>query len=502
MEVRKDMDGLSAGVYLRKSRMEEGLDTEEVLRRHREGLLECAARHGLYIEDWYPEVVSGESLYARPQMLRLLEDVEAGRYDAVLVMDLDRLSRGRMKDQGIILDAFKDSGTRIVTPDKVYDLSDEIDDELAEFKTFMSRREYKIINKRLRRGLYRSIQDGCYVANAPYGYKKTVVDRRPTLEIYEPEAEFVRVMYRMYAEGYGCMSIANQVNAMGARPHRSTEFSRSSVAQILKNPTYVGKVVWNQKSHIKKNSRGNPKHITIYNPRDKWIITDGLHPAIIEKELYDKVQSIMEGRYRPAYQDGTVKSSLAGLVYCSHCGKHMQRMNMKGTAYLLCMKKDCCAAAKFEFVENRVIECLEKKLEEMDVNPPEKERNTEPMEEAIATMKREQANAVKQKSRLYDLLELGEYDLPTYRERMAVMKERLQRLEESIADAERKLETERGNDGEAQRKQIETVLSTYHTADAAGRNALLHTVIERIDYTKKKKTKPTNFALSVTLKPF
>ena len=93
--------------------------------------------------------------------------------------------------------------TRIVTPEKVYDLSDEIDDELAEFKTFMSRREYKIINKRLRRGLHRSIQDGCYVANAPYGYRKVTIDRRPTLEIYEPEAKFVRLMYQLYAGGCG-----------------------------------------------------------------------------------------------------------------------------------------------------------------------------------------------------------------------------------------------------------------------------------------------------------
>ena len=94
----------------------------------------------------------------------------------------------------------------------------------------MSRREYKIINKRLRRGLQRSIQDGCYVANAPYGYRKVTVDRRPTLEIYEPEAKFVRIMYSMYADGYGCVAIANHINAMGARPHRSDAFSRSSVA--------------------------------------------------------------------------------------------------------------------------------------------------------------------------------------------------------------------------------------------------------------------------------
>ena len=184
----QDMLGKTAYVYLRKSRMEEGLETEEVLRKHHQALDECAQRHGLVILEYFSEVVSGESLYARPQMLRLLEAVEAGNCDAVLCMDLDRLSRGRMKDQGIILDAFRDSNTLIVTPDKVYNLSDEIDDELAEFKTFMSRREYKIINKRLRRGLQRSIQEGCYVANAPYGYRNVYVDRRPTLEIFRRQS--------------------------------------------------------------------------------------------------------------------------------------------------------------------------------------------------------------------------------------------------------------------------------------------------------------------------
>ena len=162
-----DLTGLDASVYLRKSRMEEGLATDEVLAKHQKTLYDYAADHGIHILEEYPEVVSGESLYARPQMLRLLQDVEDGKYDAVLCMDLDRLSRGRMKDQGIILDAFRESGTLIITPEKIYNLADEIDEEYAELKTFISRREYKIITKRLRRGLQMSIQDGCYVANAP-----------------------------------------------------------------------------------------------------------------------------------------------------------------------------------------------------------------------------------------------------------------------------------------------------------------------------------------------
>lgn len=500
MTLQPDLLGRTAAAYLRKSRMEEGMDTEEVLRRHRQGLIECAQRHGLDIVEYYPEVVSGESLYARPQMLRLLEDVEAGRYDAVLCMDLDRLSRGRMKDQGIILDAFKDSGTLIVTPDKVYDLSDEIDDELAEFKTFMSRREYKIINKRLRRGLQRSIQEGCYVANAPYGYKKVTIDRRPTLEIFEPEAKFVRVMFSMYADGFGCQSIASQVNAMGARPHRSAAFSRNSVAQILRNPTYIGKIVWDQKTHIKKNTKGNLKHITIYNPREKWTITDGLHPPIIEREVYDNVQSIMAGRYHPAMNDGTVKSPLAGLVKCANCGNNMQRLVMKKQAYLLCTRKGCCASAKFELVEARVLSHLEDVLAQIQLEQPAHCQDLTPLQDALEAITREINAAIKQKARLHELLEMGEYDLPTYRERMAAVKAKLDELERRQADAQLRLEQARDYDPAAQAAKIQAVLDAYHTSDAAHKNALLHTVIELVTYRKEKKTKPAEFSLDFILK--
>lgn len=84
----------------------------------------------------------------------------------------------------------------------------------------MSRREYKIINKRLQRGLRQSIQAGCYVANAPYGYRKTVIDRKPTLEIYEPEARFVQMMFSLYAQGFGCTSV----------PARSTRWAPNPTA--------------------------------------------------------------------------------------------------------------------------------------------------------------------------------------------------------------------------------------------------------------------------------
>ena len=494
---------MDAAQYLRKSRMEEGMDTQEVLAKHRKALAEFAASHGIHIIETYYEVVSGESLYARPEMLRLLEDVEEGQYDAVLVMDLDRLSRGRMKDQGIILDAFRESGTLIVTPEKTYNLADDLDDELAEFKTFMSRREYKIINKRLRRGLKQSIRDGCYVANAPYGYRKVTVDRKPTLEIYEPEAKFVRMMFQLYLQGYGCVSIARHVNALGAKPHRSAEFTRNSVAHILRNPTFAGKIVWDQKTHIRKGARGNPKHVTIYNPREKWTIVDGLHPAIVSQETYDQVQAIMAGRYIPSRRDGTVRSSLAGLVKCANCGQNMQRLTMKGIPYLLCTRPGCCAATKYEMVEARVLAYLEEALAHLEVERKAgMARDTSVADTALDAVRKELAAAQRQKSRLYELLELEEYDLPTFRERMAAVKDKIAALERRQREAQQAADAARTADPAALAVKIRAVLDAYDAADAAGRNAMLKGVIEGITYQKAKKAKQTEFQLTFSLKPF
>lgn len=482
------------------------MDTQEVLSRHQQTLGEYAKRHGIHIVETYYEVVSGESLYARPQMLRLLEDVEAGKYDAVLVIDLDRLSRGRMKDQGIILDAFRETDTKIITPEKTYDLNDEVDDELAEFKTFMARREYKIITKRLRRGLQQSIQNGCYVANAPYGYRNVTIDKKPTLEIYEPEAKFVRMIFDLYLQGYGCVAIARQITLLGSRPHRSDAWNRSSVAHILRNPTFSGKVVWNQKSHIRKGAKGNPKHITIYNPRDKWTITDGLHPAIIDQETYDKAQEIMAGRYQPAKYDGTIRSPLAGLIRCSKCGIHMQRYyanEQQGKVpYLMCRTPGCCAAAKYAYVEDAILDLLRAKLKELTVRGAKAPTvDTTPLEAELETTRKELGVANKQKNRLYELLEIGEYDLPTFRERMEAVKGKITQLEEHIGIAQARLRNLQETEPDIQAQKIAAVLDAYEASDAPHRNALLKGVIDMIWYTKAKKTKPMDFTLQIEYKP-
>lgn len=136
-------------IYLRKSRVDIAKGEEDTLTRHETILTELANLRGLKVSKVYKEIVSGDTISARPVMQELLHDVELGVWNGVLVMEVERLARGDTIDQGIVAQTFKYSDTLIVTPTKTYDPNDEFDEEYFEFGLFMSRREYKTINRRL-----------------------------------------------------------------------------------------------------------------------------------------------------------------------------------------------------------------------------------------------------------------------------------------------------------------------------------------------------------------
>ncbi len=163
-------------MYLRKSRADleaEARGEGETLKRHEKILLELARKMNINITQIYREVVSGESIAARPVMQELLSDVEKSLWDGVFVVEVERLARGDTMDQGLVAQTFKYSHTKIITPLKIYDPSNEFDEEYFEFGLFMSRREYKTINRRLQRGRLQSVKEGKFVGSvATYGYKR------------------------------------------------------------------------------------------------------------------------------------------------------------------------------------------------------------------------------------------------------------------------------------------------------------------------------------------
>lgn len=494
-----------ASIYLRKSRNEEHMSLEETLSRHLSDLTAYAEKYGFLVndEDIYKEVVSGESLFARPQMLRLMEAVSDGKYEAVLCMDMQRLGRGGMYDQGFILDTFKASETLIVTPERIYDLTKELDEEAAEMQTFLSRSEYRMITKRLRRGTLHSVENGAYMANPPFGYRKVRVNKTPSLEIVPEEAECVRQIFQLYADGNGCTRIEQAVNAMGYHGRRGSRFNRNTIRLILDNPVYIGKVRWDKTSTVKTGIGADRQKKVVYNPAEKIRIIDGHHPAIVSQELWDAVQARRKSQY--FYVDNKhVASPLAGMVHCSKCGRlmNMQGKN-KGVPYLLCPTKGCSAGAKFEFVEQAVLTQLEEMARDLEVEvaqaaPPD-------VSQLRSTLSKMQSQLVKleeRRNRLYSLLEDGTYTRAVFSERMQLLAREETSLQDAISSLEGDIRLELSRNKEKQLAQLKTVLENYQSSSLPGKKALLQSIISDIQYTKEKKTKPADFALSITLNDF
>lgn len=484
-------------IYLRKSRAEELTDTtEEVLRKHKQILMDLAKDRGYTILHIYLEVKSGESLSARPEMLSLLKNINGN--DAILCMDIERLGRGSQQDSGLILDTFKDNDVKIVTPHKLYDLNDEQDEDYAEFETFMARKELKLIKRRMQRGKQFSIEQGCYMSNAPYGYEKITIDKKPTLKIKEDEAEIVRKIFDLYVNhGYGCQSIADHINLLGAKPRRSDKFCRTSVMHILKNTVFIGKIVWNKKSHIRKNTRGNSKHITIYNPPEKWTYTDGLHKPIISEELFNKAQEIIQGRYHPHTEHGTVKNSLTGICFCKICGATMtRRPHASKPDVLMCPNTGCNKATNLSRVLEKVKHILMEQFENINLSPAKQEIE-DTYEKDIQIAKNEISKLEAQRNKTFDLLEQGIYTEAIFTERNSNIASRITELNNFIAELS-KPKIKKVTALEL-KERIRNVLEVYDTASPAELNEMLRNIIKRIEYYKPKEAKPTEFNLDLEL---
>ncbi len=228
-------------MYLRKSRMDtdyEEISITETLSRHRITLEKLCKSKRLHVDEVLEEVVSGESLTARPQTMRLLEMVSTGAYAGVVCMDIERLSRGSSMESGYIMQILQVNGCKIVTPGKIYDLQNESDEQFTDMKFMFSRYELKTITKRLVRGRNQSASEGKFMGSmAPYGYRayKLPGEKGNSLMVIPEEASVVRMIFGMYGlQGMGYNAIAYRLNDMHI-PARKGQWSQTSVANILTN---------------------------------------------------------------------------------------------------------------------------------------------------------------------------------------------------------------------------------------------------------------------------
>lgn len=480
-------------IYLRKSRADiekESSGEPDTLSRHRRALLNFAKERSLNIVNIYEEIVSGERIAMRPQMQQLLNDVENGRYQAVLVMDMDRLGRGNMQEQGLIIDTFREANTLIITPRKTYDLRNEMDEEWSEFEAFMARKELKIITRRLQSGRVRSAQEGNYNSTyPPFGYDFDRVGKIKTLKPND-DAPIVQLIFELYTKGNeGMNKLAKEMNERGIL-FNGKPFKSWNINQILKNYAYIGLVAWNKKS-TKVNPEQPHKRKHKKTPKDKIVFGKGIHPPLISEELFELAQSKMKNQAHPSVRIARpLVNPLAGVLKCGLCGMTMARNCIKrNKVFVRCNTFECKnRSAKLDIVESEILRHMERLMETHKVLLKGKKQDTSDTEEKLLkTLIKERDELLKQKSRLHDLLEKEVYTIEVYLSRSKELAERLEEKERAIETMKQDIEQIKAQN--KTRKEyipaLINVMKLYHkTKSVQVKNTLLKAVLHRVEYTR------------------
>lgn len=509
--------------YLRKSRKdrEAELRGEDVLKRHREILENLAKQMGKKIDKFYHEVVSGESISCREEMQKLLSDVETGYWDNVFVVEVERLARGDTKDQGLVAETFKYSNTKIITPMKTYNPSDPNDEEYFEFGLFMSRREYKTINRRLNAGRISSVNEGKFVGNIPpYGYDRVKIENAKgfTLKPNPEEAKIVQFIFDKYANtDISICGLARLLNEMNVKTRKGKQWCLSTVKDLLDNPVYVGIVRWNSRKAVKKCLDGE---IIITRPRntgDDVIYSNGIHEHLITDELYFKVQEKRKQIPKNVNIDYSLKNPFAGLLFCEKCGKPLTRRpynNPKLETGLICTTKGCNNIfSKFKYVEEKILIGIKDILESYPLDNLDNSKffdNEASHLKKLIDMKEVEIVKVQDKQNIiFEAYEDGTYTKQMFMTRNDSINKEFKELHKALSNLKVQLE-------EIEKKSTEYLdflpklknaldLYTLDTITITQKNKMLSELIEKITYLKttparKKDSDPYNFTIKIYLK--
>ena len=477
-------------MYLRKSRADAEAEQRgegETLTRHQNMLMELAARQKLNVVKIYKEIVSGDSIAARPQMQTLLADVTECKYAGVLVVEIERLARGDTIDQGIVAQAFRESSTKIVTPTKTYDPDNEFDEEYFEFSLFMSRREYKTIKRRMQAGRLASIKEGNYISStAPYGYRRINPETKVhTLEIIPEEAEIIRLIYRLYLDGHGAKYIANELNRMGISPQKSRFWESPSIKKILSNPLYCGKVGWKNKSNGDK----------LYNGIHEPIISEGIFGAVQQKKKTNPVAQL--------HPNDKLMNYYHNILYCQNCGHQMKRRYIAGGGHehMLCVYRECrgkVVSSTIEAVNEAAVSAFRYRIKQLGKLKRSGITEFKSIPDKKAPLVAELEKSERQLSKLYDLLEQEIYDTNTFLERSKIVNDKIKSLEAASKEIDEESEPQQLAPDEAI-KRLKYVVENFADSDPEEKNRLLNTVVRKIYYKKAQRMCKNKLDSNLTL---
>ena len=318
-------------LYERLSRDDELQGESNSISNQKKMLEDFARRNGLPNPTHFTDDGVSGTRFDRPGFLAMMEEVEAGRVEAIVIKDMSRLGRDYLK-VGQVMEILRQRGVRLIAINDGVD-SLKGDDDFTPFRNIMNEFYARDTSRKIRSVFKSKGMSGKHLTGTViYGYLWD--EKREHWLVDEEAAAVVRHIFALAMEGYGPYQIATKLSEekiempavhlarYGEGVNKNKTFadiyrwSASTVVEILKKREYLGHTV-NFKT--RKHFKDKKSH---YVDESEWTIFENTHEAIIDQETFDNVQRIRGNARR--YPDGFGEAHpLTGLMYCADCGGKM-----------------------------------------------------------------------------------------------------------------------------------------------------------------------------------
>ena len=318
-------------LYERLSRDDELQGESNSISNQKQMLEDFARRNGLPNPTHFTDDGISGTRFDRPGFLAMMEEVEAGRVEAIVIKDMSRLGRDYLK-VGQVMEVLRQRGVRLIAINDGVD-SLKGDDDFTPFRNIMNEFYARDTSRKIRSVFKSKGMSGKHLTGTViYGYLWD--EKREHWLVDEEAAEVVRRIFSLTLEGYGPYRIACKLSADRieipvvhlARFNEGVNRSKpvkdpygwgsSTIVNILKKREYLGHTI-NFKT--RKHFKDKKSH---YVSEDEWTIFENTHEAIIDQQTFDLVQKIRSNVRR--YPNGWGEAApLTGLLYCADCGGKM-----------------------------------------------------------------------------------------------------------------------------------------------------------------------------------
>ena len=497
-------------MYLRKSRQDNPDESvEEVLAKH-EGILQDWARRELGREISenciYREVISGESISERVKIQKILARIEDPNVVGVVCVDPQRLSRGDLMDCGTLINTFMYTKTLVATPMMTYDLSNKMERRFFQDELMRGRDYLDYVKEVLARGRIAAIKKGNFISSKPaFGFDKVTIGKDHTL-VPNKDADVVRMIFDWYVnERIGYQQIANRLDDMGIKPVTTDRWLKNTIAEMLRNVQYDGKVCYNRKKSITVIKDGEKKVSRPMAAEDDMIIVEGKHPAIVDHEIFMAAQKIINNNPRVTY-DKELRNAFAGIMFCADCkrGLYYNGYGGRRAGRLECRKKPKhFKSAVYKEVVDAVAFALEySELPNLEALKKNNAGTSAAIQQQILKRLEEEMQGYREQEEMqYELLETKRYTQELFEKRNSALRQRMAECEAQIQKARKALpDAINYEEKTIQLKEAIQALKDDSLAPAE-QNRFLKVIIDRIELaTTDKGIKKTDLNLKVFLR--